>query len=64
MSASLLQEAHTSVTMSDTREANKLIRLCRQYAHVSIRVSPIPLDDLTFVSLGDCGWGVRRDGSS
>ena len=29
-----------------------------------IRVSPIPLDDLTFVSFGDCGWGVGRDGSS
>ena len=42
-----------------TREANKLIRLCRQHA-----VSPIPLDDLTFVGFGDCGWGVRRDGSS
>ena len=24
----------------------------------------IPLDDLTFVGFGDCGWGVRRDGSS
>ena len=29
-----------------------------------VRVSPIPLDDLTFVGFGDCGWGVRRDGSS
>ena len=29
-----------------------------------IRVSPIPLDDLTFVGFGDCGWVVRRDGSS
>ena len=29
-----------------------------------IRVSPIPLDDLTFVGFGDCVWGVRRDGSS
>ena len=29
-----------------------------------IRVSPIPLDDLTFVGFGDCGWGVQRDGSS
>ena len=47
-----------------TREANKLIRLCRQHAHVPIRVSPIPLDDLTFVGFGDCGWCVRRDGSS
>ena len=37
---------------------------CRQHAHVPIRVSPIPLDDLTFVGFGDCGWGVRRDGSS
>ena len=51
-------------TVADTREANKLIRLCRQHAHVPIRVSPIPLDDLTFVGFGDCGWGVRRDGSS
>ena len=25
---------------------------------------PIPLDDLTFVGFGDCGWGVRRNGSS
>ena len=29
-----------------------------------IRVSPIPLGDLPFVGFGDCGWGVRRDGSS
>ena len=50
--------------MADPREANKLIRLCRQHAHVPIRASPIPLDDLTFVGLGDCGWCVRRDGSS
>ena len=50
--------------MADAREANKLIRLCRQHAHVPIRVSPILLDDLTFVGYGDCGWGVRRDGSS
>ena len=64
MSTSLLQGAHASATVADTREANKLIRLCRQHAHVPIRVSPIPLDDLTFVGFGDCGWGVRRDGSS
>ena len=38
------------------------ICLCRQ--HAPIRVSPIPLDDLTFAGFGDCGWGVRRDGSS
>ena len=50
--------------MADTREANKLIRLCRQHAHVPIRVSPILLDDMIFVGFGDCGWGVRRDGSS
>ena len=50
---SLLQVAHASAMVADTREANKLIRLCRQHAHVPIRVSPIPL-----------GWGVRRDGSS
>ena len=43
--------------MADTREAIKFIRLCGQHA-------PIPLDDLTFVGFGDCGWGVRRDGSS
>ena len=47
--------------MADTREANKLIRLCRQHAHVPTRVSPIPLDDLTFVGYGDHGWVVRRD---
>ena len=64
LSTSLLQGAHASATVADTREANKLIRLCRQHAHVPIRVSPIPLDDLTFVGFGDCGWGVRRDGSS
>ena len=29
-----------------------------------IRVSPIPLDYLTFVGFGDCAWGVHRDGSS
>ena len=29
-----------------------------------VRVSPILLDDLTFVGFGDCGWSVRRDGSS
>ena len=50
--------------MADTREANKLIRLCRQHAHVPIRVSPIPLDHLTFVGFGDGGWGMRRDGAS
>ena len=64
VSTSLLQGAHASATVADTRGANKLIRLYRQHAHVPIRVSPIPLDDLTFVGLGDCGWGVRRDGSS
>ena len=46
------------------QEANKLIRLCPQHAHVPIRVTPIPLNDLTFVGFGDCGWGVRRDGPS
>ena len=50
--------------MADTREANKLIRLCRQHAYVPMRVPPVPLDDLTLVGFGDCGWGVRRDGSS
>ena len=55
---------HQQQWLTHTREANKLIRLCRQHAHVPFRVSPIPLDDLTFVGFGDCGWGVRRDGSS
>ena len=65
VSTSLLQRAHASATVADTREANKLIRLCGQHAHVPLRVSPIPLDDdLTFVGFGDCGWSVRRDGSS
>ena len=64
VSTSLLQGAHASATVADTREADKLIRLCRQHAHVPIRVSPIPLGDLTFVGFGDCGWGVRRDGSA
>ena len=64
VSTSLLQGAHASATVAGTREANKLSRLCRQHAHVPIRVSPIPLDDLTLVGFGDCGWGVRRDGSS
>ena len=64
VSTSLRQGAHASATVADTREANKLIRLCRQHAHFPIRVSLIPLDDLTFVGFGDCGWGVRRDGSS
>ena len=64
VSTSLLQGAHASATVADTREANKLLRLYRQHAHVPIRVSPIPLDDLTFVCFGDCGWSVRRDGSS
>ena len=48
VSTSLLQAAHASATVADTREANKLTRLCRQHARVPIRVSPIPLDDLTF----------------
>ena len=48
VSTSLLQVAHASATVADTREANKLIRLCRQH--------PIPLDDLTCVGFGDCGW--------
>ena len=65
VSASLLQGAHASATVADTREANILIRLCRQHANVPMRDSPIPVDDLTFVRLGgDCGWSVRRDGSS
>ena len=64
VSTSLLQGAHASARVADTREANKLVRMCQQHAHVSIRVSPIPLGDLTFVGFGDCGCGVRRDGSS
>ena len=64
VSTSLLQGAHASATVADTGEASKLIRVCRHPANVPIRVSPIPLDDLTFVGFGDCGWGVRRDGSS
>ena len=59
----VLQSAHASATVADTREANKLSRSCRKHAHVPIRVSPTPLDDLTSVVFGDCGWGVRRDGS-
>ena len=58
MSTSLLQGAHASATVADTREANKLIRLCRQHAHVPIRVSPIPLDDLTFVGFMVIAVGV------
>ena len=61
---SLYQGSHASATVADTREANKLFRLSRQHAHVPIRVSPIPLDDLTLVGFGDCGLGVRRNGSS
>ena len=38
VSASLLQGAHASATVADTREANKLIRLRRQRAHLPIRV--------------------------
>ena len=63
-STSLLQNAHASATVTDTREANKLIRLRRQRAKVPIRVSPSSLDDLTFVGFGDCGWRVRRVESS
>ena len=63
-STSLLQGARASATVADTREATRLIRLCQQHAHVSVRVSPILLDDLTFFGFGDCGWCVRRDGSS
>ena len=44
VSPSLLQGAHASAAVADTREANKLIRLCRQHPHVPIRVFPIPLD--------------------
>ena len=61
---SLLQGAHASATVADTREARKLVRLCRQHAHVPNRNSPFPLEDMTFVGFGDCGCGVRRDGSS
>ena len=61
VSTSLLQGARASAAVADTREANKLIRLRRQHAHVPIRVSPILLDDLTFVGFGDRRWGVRRD---
>ena len=64
MNTSLLQGAHAPATVADTREAIKLVRLSRQHAHVPIRVSPILLDDLTSVGFGDCGWGVRRGGSS
>ena len=42
-------KAKARLVVKDTREANKLTRLCRQHAHVPIRVSPIPLDDVTFV---------------
>ena len=49
VSTSLLQGADASATVANTREANKLIRLCRQHAHVPIRVSPIPVDDLTLL---------------
>ena len=55
LSTFLLRVAHASATVADAREANQLSRLCRQQAHVPIRVSPIPLDDLTFVGFGDCG---------
>ena len=55
---------HASATVADTRKANKLIRLCQQHAQMPTRASPIPVGDLTFVGFGDCGWGVRRDGSS
>ena len=53
VSTPLLQGAHASATVADTREANKLVRLCRQHAHVPIRISPIPLKDMTFVGFGD-----------
>ena len=63
-STSLLQSAHASATVADTGEATKLSRLCAQRAHVPIRVSPIPFDDITFLGFGDCVWKVRRGGSS
>ena len=40
------------------------VKQTNSFVCVAIRVSPTPLDDLTFVGFGDCGWGVRRDGSS
>ena len=64
MSTSFLQGAHSSATVADTREANKLVRLCRQHASVPIRISPSPLKDMTFVGFGDCGWVVGRNGCS
>ena len=39
VSASILQGAHASATVADTTEANKLIRMCRQHAHLPNRVS-------------------------
>ena len=66
MSTSLLQGAHASATVADTREANKVIRLCRQHAHFPIRFSPITSDDLTLVIVAgvcremDTGW-IRGD---
>ena len=58
VSTSFLQGAHASAKVADTREANKLVRLCRQHASVPIRIFPIPLKDMTFVGFGDCGWVV------
>ena len=55
VSTSLLQGVHASATVADTREANILVRLCRQHANVPMRVSPIPMNDLTFVGFGHCG---------
>ena len=54
---------HQQRWLTHVKQTNSF-RLCRQHAHVPSRVSPIPLDDLTFVGFGDGGWGVRRDGSS
>ena len=46
--------------LTDVRQIN-LFDCVGSMLHVPIRVSTFPLDDLTFVGFGDCGWGVRRD---
>ena len=52
---------HQQRWLTHVKQTNSFV--CVDSKH-TCQFESIPLDDLTFVGFGDCGWGVRRDGSS
>ena len=58
---SLLQQAFPDPKVSDLIEANKIASEARKFAHLGIRVMPIPWQDLRISVVTDAAWGNAKE---